>query len=286
MGESGCVKTTIGRSILGLTRPTSGSIVFEGKELMGMKKKELRKLRSDLQIVFQDPYSSLSPRMRIGQTIAEPMEIQKKGDKKTRRKKVEELLEIVGLEKNFADRYPHEFSGGQRQRIGIARVLAADPKFIICDEPVSALDVSVRSQILNLLIKLKKDFGLTMLFVSHDLSVVEYICDGIIVMYLGKVMEIAKRDDLYKKPLHPYTKALLSAIPLPDPEVKRNRILLEGDTPSPVDPPEGCRFCTRCPSAREICRKKAPMLEEVGDGHTVACHFWRDEDAELNTGGK
>ena len=251
-----------------------------------MKKKELRKLRSDLQIVFQDPYSSLSPRMRIGQTIAEPMEIQRKGDKKTRRKKVEELLEIVGLEKNFADRYPHEFSGGQRQRIGIARVLAADPKFIICDEPVSALDVSVRSQILNLLIKLKKDFGLTMLFVSHDLSVVEYICDRIIVMYLGKVMEIAKRDDLYKKPLHPYTKALLSAIPLPDPEVKRNRILLEGDTPSPVDPPEGCRFCTRCPSAREICRKKAPMLEEVGDGHTVACHFWRDEDAELNTGGK
>ncbi len=286
VGESGCGKTTIGRSILGLTRPTSGSIVFEGKELMGMKKKELRKLRSDLQIVFQDPYSSLSPRMRIGQTIAEPMEIQKKGDKKTRRKKVEELLEIVGLEKNFADRYPHEFSGGQRQRIGIARVLAADPKFIICDEPVSALDVSVRSQILNLLIKLKKDFGLTMLFVSHDLSVVEYICDRIIVMYLGKVMEIAKRDDLYKKPLHPYTKALLSAIPLPDPEVKRNRILLEGDTPSPVDPPEGCRFCTRCPSAREICRKKAPMLEEVGDGHTVACHFWRDEDAELNTGGK
>lgn len=273
VGESGCGKTTISRSILGLTEPTSGSIVFEGKELMGMKKKELRKMRSDLQIVFQDPYSSLSPRMRIADTIAEPMEIQKKGTKKERRQRVEELLEIVGLEKGFADRYPHEFSGGQRQRIGIARVLAADPKFMICDEPVSALDVSVRSQILNLLIELKQDFGLTMLFISHDLSVVEYICDRIIVMYLGKVMEIAKRDDLYRNPSHPYTRALLSAIPTPDPTLKKERILLEGDTPNPVDPPAGCRFCTRCAKAQEICRTAAPELREIEDGHMVACHL-------------
>ena len=273
VGESGCGKTTISRSILGLTEPTSGSIIFDGKELMGMKKKELRRMRSDMQIVFQDPYSSLSPRMRIADTISEPMEIQKKGTRKERRKRVEELLEIVGLEKSFADRYPHEFSGGQRQRIGIARVLAADPKFMICDEPVSALDVSVRSQILNLLIELKQDFGLTMLFISHDLSVVEYICDRIIVMYLGKVMEIAERDDLYRNPSHPYTQALLSAIPIPDPTLKKERILLEGDTPSPVDPPAGCRFCTRCGRAQEICRTEAPELKEIEAGHLVACHL-------------
>lgn len=273
VGESGCGKTTISRSVLGLTEPTSGSILFEGRELIGMKKKELRKLRSDLQIVFQDPYSSLSPRMRIADTISEPMEIQKRGTRKERRKRVEELLEIVGLEKGFADRYPHEFSGGQRQRIGIARVLAADPKFMICDEPVSALDVSVRSQILNLLIELKRDFGLTMLFISHDLSVVEYICDRIVVMYLGRVMEIAKRDDLYRNPSHPYTRALLSAIPSPDPTLKKERILLEGDTPSPIDPPAGCRFCTRCAKAQEICRTTAPELKEIEDGHMVACHL-------------
>ena len=238
-----------------------------------MKKKQLRKMRSDLQIVFQDPYSSLSPRMQIGDTIAEPMEIQKMGTRKERRQRVEELLEVVGLEKGFANRYPHEFSGGQRQRIGIARVLAANPKFMICDEPVSALDVSVRSQILNLLIDLKRDFGLTMLFISHDLSVVEYICDRIVVMYLGKVMEIAKRDDLYNNPSHPYTQALLSAIPIPDPTVKRERIFLEGDTPSPVNPPLGCRFCTRCGKAQEICHTIAPELKEIEEGHMVACHF-------------
>ena len=273
VGESGCGKTTISRSILGLIQPTSGSIVFEGQELMGMKKKQLRRMRSDLQIVFQDPYSSLSPRMQIGDTIAEPMEIQKIGTRKERRQRVEELLEIVGLEKGFANRYPHEFSGGQRQRIGIARVLAANPKFMICDEPVSALDVSVRSQILNLLIDLKRDFGLTMLFISHDLSVVEYICDRIVVMYLGKVMEIAKRDDLYNNPSHPYTQALLSAIPVPDPTVKRERIFLEGDTPSPVNPPLGCRFCTRCAKAQDICHTIAPELKKIEEGHMVACHF-------------
>ena len=273
VGESGCGKTTISRSILGLTTPTEGSIHFEGKELVGMKKKELQKMRSDLQIVFQDPYSSLSPRMRVIDTIIEPMEIQKRGTKQERIRRAEELLEIVGLEKSFAYRYPHEFSGGQRQRIGIARVLAANPKFIICDEPVSALDVSVRSQILNLLLELKRDFDLTVLFISHDLSVVEYVCDRIVVMYLGKVMEVANRDDLYRNPLHPYTKALLSAIPIPDPKHKKDRIIIEGDTPSPIDPPKGCRFCTRCDNAQEICRTEMPELREIEPNHCVACHL-------------
>ena len=273
VGESGCGKTTISRSILGLTTPTEGSIHFEGKELVGMKKKELQKMRSDLQIVFQDPYSSLSPRMRVIDTIMEPMEIQNRGTKQERIRRAEELLEIVGLEKSFAYRYPHEFSGGQRQRIGIARVLAANPKFIICDEPVSALDVSVRSQILNLLLELKRDFDLTVLFISHDLSVVEYVCDRIVVMYLGKVMEVANRDDLYRNPVHPYTKALLSAIPIPDPKHKKDRIIIEGDTPSPIDPPKGCRFCTRCANAQEICRTEMPELREIEPNHCVACHL-------------
>lgn len=273
VGESGCGKTTISRSILGLTTPTEGSIHFEGKELVGMKKKELQKMRSDLQIVFQDPYSSLSPRIRVIDTIIEPMEIQKRGTKQERIRRAEELLEIVGLEKSFAYRYPHEFSGGQRQRIGIARVLAANPKFIICDEPVSALDVSVRSQILNLLLELKRDFDLTVLFISHDLSVVEYVCDRIVVMYLGKVMEVANRDDLYRNPLHPYTKALLSAIPIPDPKHKKDRIIIQGDTPSPIDPPKGCRFCTRCANAYEICRTETPELREIEPNHCVACHL-------------
>lgn len=273
VGESGCGKTTISRSILGLTTPTEGSIHFEGKELVGMEKKELRNMRSDLQIVFQDPYSSLSPRMRVIDTIMEPMEIQKRGTKQDRIRRAEERLEIVGLEKSFAYRYPHEFSGGQRQRIGIARVLAANPKFIICDEPVSALDVSVRSQILNLLLELKRDFDLTVLFISHDLSVVEYVCDRIVVMYLGKVMEVANRDDLYRNPLHPYTKALLSAIPIPDPKHKKDRIIIQGDTPSPIDPPKGCRFCTRCANAQEICRTEMPELREIEPNHCVACHL-------------
>ncbi len=273
VGESGCGKTTISRSILGLTKPTSGSIIFEGHDLLSMKKEELRKKRSDMQMVFQDPYSSLSPRFRIGKTIAEPMEIHHMGTRKKREEKVGDLLEIVGLDRNYANRYPHEFSGGQRQRIGIARVLAADPKFIICDEPVSALDVSIRSQILNLLANLKNEFGLTMLFISHDLSVVEHICNRIVVMYLGKVMEIANRDDLYMKPSHPYTKALLSAIPVPDPKLKRERIILQGDTPSPVDPPKGCRFSTRCPMAQQICKEAETVLKEIEKGHFSACHF-------------
>jgi len=273
VGESGCGKTTVSRSILGLTEPTSGQIIFDGKDLGEMKKSQLRRERSQIQMVFQDPYSSLSPRMKVGQTIAEPMEIHGVGTRQSRRQRVEELLEIVGLDKEHAYRYPHEFSGGQRQRIGIARVLAADPKFMICDEPVSALDVSIRSQILNLLIDLREQFGLTMLFISHDLSVVEYLCDRIAVMYLGKVMEIAEKEDLYSRPAHPYTNALLSAIPVLDPTLKRERIILQGDTPSPIDPPKGCRFSSRCPMARERCREEMPQLAEVEKGHCAACHF-------------
>lgn len=273
VGESGCGKTTISRSILRLTEPTEGSIIFNGENLLKMKKEELRKKRSKIQMVFQDPYSSLSPRMKIGKTIAEPMEIHNIGTKESQKKRVEELLEIVGLEKNYAYRYPHEFSGGQRQRIGIARVLAADPEFIICDEPVSALDVSIRSQILNLLMDLREQFGLTMLFISHDLSVVEHLCDRIIVMYLGKIMEISKKEDLYKRPLHPYTYALLSAIPVPNPKTNKERIILKGDTPNPVNPPKGCRFHTRCFRARDICCEKEPPLIKVEEAHSVACHF-------------
>lgn len=273
VGESGCGKTTISRSILGLTEPTEGSIFFNGENLLQMKKEELRKKRSQMQMVFQDPYSSLSPRMKIGETIAEPMEINHIGTKKSREKRVEELLEIVGLEKGFAYRYPHEFSGGQRQRIGIARVLAANPEFIICDEPVSALDVSIRSQILNLLIDLKKQFGLTMLFISHDLSVVEYLCDRIIVMYLGKIMEISDKRDLYRNPAHPYTYALLSAIPTPNPKAERKRIILEGDTPNPINPPKGCRFCTRCFKAQDICNEIEPPFVKIEEGHYATCHF-------------
>ncbi len=273
VGESGCGKTTISRSILGLTEPTEGSIFFNGENLLQMKKEELRKKRSQMQMVFQDPYSSLSPRMKIGETIAEPMEINHIGTKKSREKRVEELLEIVGLEKGFAYRYPHEFSGGQRQRIGIARVLAANPEFIICDEPVSALDVSIRSQILNLLIDLKKQFGLTMLFISHDLSVVEYLCDRIIVMYLGKIMEISDKRDLYRNPAHPYTYALLSAIPTPNPKAERKRIILEGDIPNPINPPKGCRFCTRCFKAQDICNEIEPPFVKIEEGHYATCHF-------------
>lgn len=273
VGESGCGKSTISRSILRLTEPTSGSVYFKGEDLLKMKKRDFMKKRREMQMVFQDPYSSLSPRMKIGATIAEPMEIHRLGNKEERKAKVAELLEIVGLEKEHAYRYPHEFSGGQRQRIGIARVLAADPKFMICDEPVSALDVSIRSQILNLLMDLKKEFGLTMLFISHDLSVMEYLCDRIVVMYLGKIMEIADKKDLYKNPAHPYTKALLSVIPVPDPKAKHERIILEGDTPSPVNPPAGCRFCARCPMAQPVCSEKEPPLIEIREGHHVACHF-------------
>lgn len=273
VGESGCGKTTISRAILGLTKPTGGTIVFDGQDMSEMSKSELRRERSRIQMVFQDPYSSLSPRMKVGAAIAEPMEIHHIGTKESRWERVEELLEIVGLEKEHAYRYPHEFSGGQRQRIGIARVLAADPKFMICDEPVSALDVSIRSQILNLLIDLREQFGLTMLFISHDLSVVEYLCDRIVVMYLGKVMEISGKEELYSHPAHPYTNALLSAIPVLAPTLKRERIILQGDTPSPVDPPKGCRFCSRCPLAKKQCEEEMPMLKEIGEGHSVACHF-------------
>jgi len=279
VGESGCGKTTISRSILGLTKPTEGSIRFEGRELTKMNKKDLRKIRSKMQIVFQDPYSSLSPRMRVIETIMEPMEIQGMGTKKERIDRAMELLETVGLEKRFAYRFPHEFSGGQRQRIGIARVLAGNPEFIICDEPVSALDVSVRSQILNLILDLKNDFNLTVLFISHDLSVVEYLCDRIIVMYLGKIVEMATRDEIYNNPLHPYTKALLSAIPIPDPKAEKERIILEGDMPSPMNPPKGCRFSGRCKFALGICSEVEPKFVQLKKNHTVCCHLY---DKEVN----
>jgi len=276
VGESGCGKTTVSRVILGLTPASEGEIFFDGKNLTQMKKKETRKMRSKMQIVFQDPHSSLSPRMSIYSTIAEPMEIQRKGTRADRIQRVYELLETVGLEKSYAWRYPHEFSGGQRQRIGIARVLAADPEFIICDEPVSALDVSIRSQILNLLMELKEKFCLTMLFISHDLSVVEYICDRIIVMYLGRITEMAPKKNLFNRPSHPYTKALISAIPIPSPNAKKDRIILEGDMPSPINPPDGCRFHTRCVYAKDICKKMNPELQEVEPGHEVACHFAKE----------
>lgn len=276
VGESGCGKTTISRTILGLIEPSGGEIYFEGENLIAIKDKTLRNKRSGIQMVFQDPYSSLNPRMRIGDTISEPMVIRHKGDRKSRRRKVEELLVTVGLEPEHANRYPHEFSGGQRQRIGIARVLAAEPRFMICDEPVSALDVSIRSQILNLLVDMKEQFGLTMLFISHDLSVVEYLCDRIIVMYLGKIFEIADRKDLYRTPLHPYTIALLSAVPVLDPTMKKERIILQGDAPSPINPPEGCRFHTRCPKAHSICKEKEPELIMIDGGHCVACHLYTE----------
>lgn len=274
VGESGCGKTTLSRSAIGLNHITSGNIRYFGdKELNNLNKKELRQIRSQIQMIFQDPFSSLSPRMSIGKIIEEPININRIGNKKERKQRVKELLEIVGLEKEHYYRYPHEFSGGQRQRIGIARALAVNPRFIICDEPVSALDVSIQSQILNLLMELRNEFNLTMLFVSHDLSVVEYLCDRIAVMYLGKIMEISSKEDLYMNPLHPYTEALLSAIPVPNPQNKKQRIILKGDTPNPLNPPNGCRFSNRCPKAQEICCIDEPILEEKGNNRMVACHF-------------
>ncbi len=272
VGESGCGKTTIGRAILRLTDITSGSILFEGEDLARMRKRRMRRIRGDMQIVFQDPYSSLNPRMTVGAILSEPMRIHKSVSGRARWDRVVELLEVVGLSAEHARRYPHEFSGGQRQRIGIARALALNPKLIICDEPVSALDVSIRSQLLNLLEDLQGQFNLTYLFISHDLSVVDHICDRVAVMYVGKIMEMAPKELLFASPLHPYTEALLSAIPIPDPKVKRERILLEGDVPSPIDPPSGCRFRTRCSLAQEICQTEPPLLD-AGDGHYVACHF-------------
>ncbi len=272
VGESGCGKTTTGRVILRLMEPTKGEAHFEGRNIFTLTKEELRRMRRDVQIIFQDPYSSLNPRMTVGDIIGEPLEIHNLARGKEKLRRVQELLEIVGLAPYHANRYPHEFSGGQRQRIGIARALAVNPKLIICDEPVSALDVSIQAQVLNLLEELQKEFGLTYLFIAHDLSVVKHISDRIAVMYLGRIVEIAAADELFSNPQHPYTEALLSAVPIPDPAVRRERIILPGDVPSPVNPPQGCRFHTRCLYARESCRvNDQQLIDYWGNGHYVAC---------------
>jgi oligopeptide transport system ATP-binding protein len=275
VGESGCGKSTTGRVILQLYRPTEGKVAFDGKELTELKGEEIRRLRPRMQMIFQDPYASLNPRLTVGQLIGEPLVIHLQMNRQQRTERVHQLLELVGLNPKFDQRYPHEFSGGQRQRIGVARALALNPEFIVCDEPISALDVSVQAQVVNLLEDLQEKLELTYLFIAHDLSMVRHISTRVAVMYLGKLMELASRDELYDDPLHPYTQALLSAVPVPDPvvEAQRKRIILEGDVPSPADPPPGCVFNTRCPLAVEICRKEVPTWREVTAGHFVACHL-------------
>ncbi len=273
VGESGCGKTTTGRTVLRLERATAGEVLFEGKDVLKAGRKQLKALRRDMQIVFQDPYASLDPRLTIGESVAEGLVIHRIGTAAERRERVREVLARVGLHASQMSRFPHEFSGGQRQRIGIARALIMEPKLIVCDEPVSALDVSIQSQVLNLLKNLQREFGLTYLFIAHNLAVVEHISDRVGVMYLGKVVELAGRDDLFREPLHPYTRALISAIPHPDPTRRRERIVLQGDVPSPINPPAGCRFHPRCWIARDICKEQEPAFEEKKKGHWVACHF-------------
>jgi oligopeptide transport system ATP-binding protein len=275
VGESGCGKTTTARTILRLEEPTSGEVYFEGRNIFEMSKSELRDLRSEITVIFQDPYASLNPRMTVGDIISEPWSIHGGVARKNRKKRTQELLELVGLNPNNVSRYPHQFSGGQRQRIGIARALAVDPKIIICDEPVSALDVSVQAQVINLLEDIQNEFGVSYLFIAHDLAVVRHIVDRLEVMYLGKIVEEGDEFDVYDHTAHPYTQALLSAVPVPDPRGRegRTRIMLEGDVPSPTDPPSGCRFRTRCWKAQDICAEDEPELIDRGQGHPVACHF-------------
>jgi oligopeptide transport system ATP-binding protein len=278
VGESGSGKTTIGRLLLRLLPATKGEIIFENRDVLAMNRNEIRRLRRSIQIIFQDPFASLNPRMSIGEIIAEPVRIHGIASGKGVEERVQELLSLVGLQPYHANRYPHEFSGGQRQRVGVARALAVDPRFIVCDEPVSALDVSIQAQIINLLEDLQKKLKLTYLFIAHDLSVVRHISTRVAVMYVGKIVELADRDALYERPMHPYTQALLSAIPIPDPvlEKRRKRIVLTGDIPSPVSPPPGCRFHTRCPVAFERCKIEEPPLREYAPGHFAACH-WVEE---------
>jgi oligopeptide transport system ATP-binding protein len=282
VGESGCGKSTTGRAILQLYKPTEGNVIFNGKDLTTLDGTDMRRMRRHLQMIFQDPYASLNPRMTVGNIVSEPMQIHKLVPKGERTQRVQELLQTVGLNPYFANRYPHEFSGGQRQRIGIARALAANPDFIVCDEPVSALDVSIQAQIVNLLEDLQEQFGLTYLFIAHDLSVVRHISNRVAVMYLGKIVELADRNDLYDNPLHPYTKALLSAVPIPDPviEKQRERIILTGDVPSPINPPSGCHFHTRCPYVMDVCKKVDPNFADQGSNHFVACHLYPGSGAD------
>ena len=276
VGESGCGKTTFGRAILRLEEPTAGEVIFKGRNLLACDAKEMRGLRKQMQIIFQDPFSSLNPRKTIAQIIGEPLLVHGMKNRKQREERVLYLLDVVGLRPEQMRRYPHMFSGGQRQRIGVARALALNPELIVCDEAVSALDVSIQAQVLNLLKDLQQEFGLTYLFISHDLHVVEHISDRVAVMYLGKIVEMAPSKDLYKRPLHPYSQALLSASPMPDPKRKHKRIILKGDVPSPIDPPSGCRFHTRCIYARDLCSRKEPALREIDSRHFAACHFAGD----------
>ncbi|MBM3571321.1 MAG: dipeptide ABC transporter ATP-binding protein [Alphaproteobacteria bacterium] len=273
VGESGCGKTTTGRMLTRLIEPTAGQVRFEGQDILALEGDALRRLRRQMQIIFQDPYGSLNPRMTVREIVAEPMVIHGSGDAAQRAARVREVLDVVGLASYASERYPHEFSGGQRQRIGIARALALQPKLIICDEPVSALDVSIRAQIINLMQDLQRDFKLTYLFISHDLGVVKHIADRVAVMYLGKIVEIAEKRQLYAAPKHPYTQALMSAIPVPKPGRRRSRTVLKGDVPSPINPPSGCHFHTRCPHATNACRQVVPKLLDTGSGQSVACHL-------------
>ncbi len=274
VGESGCGKSTTGKSILRLIEPSDGEVKFEDQDITHLDPEEMRKLRRDMQIIFQDPYASLNPRHTVEKIVGEPLLVHGMTSSEDRKKRVKELLEVVGLSGYHASRYPHQFSGGQRQRIGIARALANNPKLIICDEPVSALDVSVQSQILNLMQELREEFHLTYVFIAHDLSVVKHISDRVGVMYLGRMVELTDKDKLYEDPKHPYTQALLSAVPTPDPDEVRERVILEGDVPSPSNPPTGCAFHTRCPRAMDICKEVRPQFEEVEDNHFVACHLY------------
>ncbi len=273
VGESGCGKTTLGRAILKLHQPTSGRIIFEGKDITDYKSAQMREIRKKMQIIFQDPYSSLPPRSTVGGILSEPVEVHHIVPKNEVKDYVLDLMEKCGLRDYYYERYPHEFSGGQRQRICIARALSVNPKLVVCDEPVSALDVSIQAQIINLLKKLQQDMNLTYLFISHDLSVVKFISDKIGVMYLGSMVEFGAKEDIFSNPLHPYTQALFSAIPYPDPDVKMNRIILKGDIPSPANPPKGCRFHTRCPHAKDICKEVTPEYKDYGNGHCAACHL-------------